>query len=108
MGDKEPISLNHDLKKTPPRAGTAVEGNRNFRTPSRTGFDVGPSIRILRVKMQEGYALEVKDSVGTLRNAGKLPQLAKYVLQIEKIFMASMTHASIPVRVNDEPRRADP
>jgi hypothetical protein len=55
--------------------------------------------------MKEGYAFEVKDSVGTLRDTRKLPEFAKYILEIEKIFIASVSHVCFPVPPNDEVER---
>jgi hypothetical protein len=47
--------------------------------------------------MEEGDPLEVEDSVGTLGDAGKLSELAKHVLEVEKIFVAGVSHAGVSV-----------
>ena len=74
-----------------------MERNGNFRAPSGADLGVGPSLTILRVEMKERYALEVKDSAGALRDAGKLSELAKHVLEVEQIFVAGMSHAGVSV-----------
>jgi hypothetical protein len=99
-GDQGFVSVCHGFKKPPPRTRAALERNGNFRTPSGAELDVGPSLAIFGVEMKERDALEVKDSVGALRDAGKLSELAKHVLEVEKIFMAGMSHASVPVPSN--------
>jgi hypothetical protein len=90
------MPLSHDLKKALLRARSALERNRNFRPPIRTHLDVRPPITVLSVKMEEGYTLEVEDSVRPLRDAWKLSELAQYVFEVEKIFMASVCHACVP------------
>lgn len=86
------MPLSHDLEKAPLRARSAPERNRYFRPPTCTELDVRPPIGVLCVEMKEGDALDVKDPAGALRNARKLTEFAKDVLEIEKVFRAGMSH----------------
>jgi hypothetical protein len=89
------MSLSHDLKKAPLCLWPAPERNWNFRPPVCTNLDISPTIAILRVEMEERHTLEIKDAVRPFGNTWKPPELAEYVLEVEKIFMPSVPHASV-------------
>jgi len=97
------IALSNDFEKALLRARPALERNWNLRPPTGTKLDVRPPTAVLRVEMQEGDTLEVENAAGTLRNAWKLSELAKYILKVEQIFLASVSHVG---EVEGRPRSA--
>jgi hypothetical protein len=93
------IALSDDFEKALLRARAALERNWNLSPPTGTKLHVRPPTASLRVEMQERATLEVENAVGTLRDARKLSELAKYILKVEQIFRARVSHVSAPLAV---------